>query len=397
MRNKPTGGPLMRNYTNKTVYLGMDVHKKTYAVTAICEGQVVKKDTLKADPAILMAYCKKYFVGAKIESAYEAGFCGFYLHRCLEAEGIKNIVVDAAGIEVAVGDRVKTDKRDSLKLATHLSVGRLRAIRVPSAEREDCRAVKRLRETFSRQRSRFACQLKSLLFQHGMIRADDKRKVSEKWAKVLEATPVSPGLKYAIANYLALWRQMNIRIKEIDRELSAQAQKDEAIEAIYRSVPGIGTTSARILANEIEDTLQFDNEKKLFSYTGFTPREYSSGEHIRQGHITRHGKPILRKILVQAAWRAIRLDPSLKEIFQRISIKGGKKKAIVGVARRLIGRIHACFRTGELYRIPLTKNKKAEEKSIVSQEPREANAALQIAKGNLLRLAFDEKCIELNS
>ena len=185
----------------QTVYLGMDVHKKTYAVTAICEGQVVKKDTLKADPVILVAYCKKQFAGAKIESAYEAGFCGFHLHRCLEAEGIKNIVVDAAGIEVAVGDRVKTDKRDSLKLATHLSTGRLKGIHVPSAEREDARAVTRLRETFSRQRSRFACQLKSLLFQHGLIRADDKKKVSEKWAKVLEALPLSSGLKYAIANY----------------------------------------------------------------------------------------------------------------------------------------------------------------------------------------------------
>lgn len=363
----------MRNYTNKTVYLGMDVHKKNYAVTAICEGQVIKKDTLKADPAILVAYCKKYFVGAKVESAYEAGFCGFYLHRCLVAAGIKNIVVDAAGIEVAVGNRVKTDKRDSLKLAMHLSTGRLKGIRVPSEEREDYRAVTRLRETFSRQRSRFACQLKALLFQHGLIRADDKKKISEKWAKVLEAMPLSPGLKYAIVNYLTQWRQMNAKIKEIDQEIAAQAQKDGAIEAIYRSVPGIGAGSARILANEVEDTLCFDNEKKLFSYTGLTPSEYSSGEHIRQGHITRHGKPILRKILVQAAWRAIRFDTSLEEIFRRLSTKIGKKKAIIGVARRLIGRIHACFRTGELYRIKTHQSNDARENLILNQlEP--ANA-----------------------
>ena len=94
----------MRNYIEKIVYLGIDVHKKTYAVTAICDGQVVKKDTLKAEPIVLINYCKKYFVGAQIESAYEAGFCGFHLHRCLEGAGIKNRVVDAAGIEIAVGD-----------------------------------------------------------------------------------------------------------------------------------------------------------------------------------------------------------------------------------------------------------------------------------------------------
>jgi transposase len=358
----------MRNYTNKVVYLGMDVHKKTYAVTAICEGQVVKKDTLKADPAILVAYCKKYFVGAQIKSAYEAGFCGFYLHRCLEKEGIKSIVVDAAGLEVAVGNRVKTDKRDSLKLATHLSEGRLQGIHVPSIEREDYRAVTRLRETFSRQRSRLACQLKALLFQHGLIHADDKRKVSEKWAKLLEATPTSPGLKYAITNYLTSWRQMNAKIKDIDQELAVQAQKDEAIEMMYRSVPGIGPLSARILANELGDTLRFDNEKRLFSYTGLTPSEYSSGEHIRQGHITRHGKPILRKILVQAAWKAIRLDPSLEEIFRKLSTKIGKKKAIISVARRIIGRIRACFRTGKVYRITANQKCNPEAESVFFHE-----------------------------
>jgi transposase len=365
----------MRKYIDKIVYLGMDVHKKTYAVTAICEGQVVKKDTLKADPVVLAAYCKKYFAGAQIESAYEAGFCGFHLHRCLEAEGIKNIVVDAAGMEVAVGNRVKTDKRDSLKLATQLAAGRLKGIHIPSAKREDYRAVTRLRETFSRQRSRFACQLKSLLFQHGLIRADDKKKVSEKWAKALETMPLSPGLKYAVGNYITQWRQMDEKIKEIDKELAVQAQKDGTIEAIYRNVPGIGPVSARILANEVEDTLQFSNERQLFSYTGLTPSEHSSGEHVRQGHITRHGKPILRKILVQAAWRAIGFDPSLEEIFQRLSGKVGKKKAIIGIARRLIGRIRACFRTGELYRVQKGQNGEAKEGSPYPHRPELINVA----------------------
>ena len=127
------------------------------------------------------------------------------------------------------------------------------------------------------------------------------------------------------------------------------------------------------LANELESTLQFSNEKTLFSYTGLTPSEYSSGEHVRQGHITRHGNPILRKILVQTAWKAIGIDSSLEEIFLRLSTRIGKKRAIIGIARRLIGRIHACFRTGELYRIPSTKNGKAEEKSVAVQESQLAN------------------------
>lgn len=340
-----------RNYTGKIVHLGIDVHKKTYSVTAVCEGQVVKRDTLKADPAILLAYCKKHFTGAQVESAYEAGFCGFHLHRNLITHGIKNIVVHAAGIEVAVGDRAKTDKRDSLKLATHLANGRLKAIRVPSVEREDQRAVTRLRDTFVRQRSRLACQLKSLLFQHGLIPADGKKRVSAKWIKVLKTLSLAPGLKYALDEYMDLWLHMDSKIKGIDKKIAVQATQDQAVESVYRSFPGVGVTAARVLANELEDTVQFNNERRLFRYVGLTPSEHSSGEHVRKGHITKQGKPILRKILVQAAWRAIRKDIALNEIFKRLTVRVGKRRAIIGIARRLVGRMRACFRTGELYRI----------------------------------------------
>ncbi len=353
----------MRNYIGKTIYLGMDVHKKTYSVTAICDGQVVKKDTLKANPCGLIHYCKKFFVGAKVESAYEAGFCGFHLHRCLVAADINNIVVDAASIEIAASNRVKTDKRDSLKIATHLSEGRLKGIYIPSVEREDYRALTRLRETFSRQKSRFACQLKSLLSLHGLIHSDDKTKISAKWIKALKTLILSTGLKFAVDEYITMWQIMDVKIKAIDKEIALQAEKDNIIEMVYRSAPGIGPTSARVLANELEDMSQFDNERRLFSYVGVTPSEHSSGEHVRQGHITRQGKPILRKILVQAAWRAIRIDESLKEIYDKLSLRIGKKKAIIAIARRLIGRIRSCFRNGELYRLKPSEIERNESES----------------------------------
>jgi transposase len=153
-----------------------------------------------------------------------------------------------------------------------------------------------------------------------------------------------------------LWLHLNLKIKEINEEMEKQAIEDGEIELMYRSVPGIGPTSARILANELEDTLHFDNERRLFSYIGLTPSEHSSGDHTRQGHITRQGKPILRKILIQIAWKAVSIDLSLQEIFERLAAKVGKKRAIVGIARRLAGRIRACFRTGELYRVKQERN-----------------------------------------
>jgi transposase len=338
----------MKDYTGKTIFIGMDVHKKTYSVTAICDGAIVKRDTLKAEPEGLISYLKKRFGSGRIKTAYEAGFCGFHLHRTLEAAGIENIVVHAAGIETS-NSRVKTDKRDSLKIAAHLSEGKLRSVYIPTVEQEDQRTVTRLRDTFSKEKSRVANQIKSLLFLHGLIPADNKKKVSLKWIRDLSQFEMTPGVRFSIEMFAKTWLELDAKIKEINEEIKKQAIKDKVIDTMYQAASGIGNISARVLANELGDLQQFKNERQLFSYIGFTPSEHSSGEHTRQGHITKQGKPIVRKILVQAAWVAIRHDKELQAIYERIAAKSGAKRAIVAVARRLIGRIRSCFRTGELF------------------------------------------------
>ena len=339
----------MRDYTDKTVYIGIDVHKKTYAVTAICNKEVVKKDTMTADPDSLLRYITKYFKGAKIYTAYEAGFSGFHLHRFLIRGGAKNIVVHPASIEVSSRDRVKTDKRDSLKIANQLSNGVLRGIKVPSKKREDFRQITRTRDHLAEDKKRTGNRLKSLLFLHGLIKAEDDRKITKKWLGWVRKLDVSKDVKYCIELYVDEWLKLEEKINVVTKKLSEQAKKDRAVDIMYRAVPGIGALSARILANELETMQHFTSEKQLFSYTGLTPSEHSSGEHKRQGKISRQGKSILRKILVQVAWRAIKQDASLLEFFDRVSIKAGKKRAIIGVARKLIGRIRATFITGELY------------------------------------------------
>lgn len=340
----------MKDYTGKTVYLGIDVHKNTYAVVAICEKIVIKKATLPASPEGLVVFCKKFFPGAAVKSAYEAGFSGFHLHRTLEKNGIKNLVVHAAGIEIAVGDKVKTDKRDALKIATQLEANRLKGIHVPSEEREEKRALTRLRDTIVEHRMTTANQIKALLHQHGLIPLGAKKKISLAWIENLKRLPMRDGIRYALNHLINMWQELTTRIKEINVEIGKQAAEDHTLEAVYRSTPGIGPIGARVLANEVEDMTYFQNERQIFSYTGLTPSEHSSGGHVRKGHISRQGKTIIRKILVLAAWKAIQIDPHLKAVHARIAIKAGGKKAIVAIARRLIGHIRACFRKKCLYK-----------------------------------------------
>lgn len=339
----------MREYTGKIVYLGIDVHKKTYSVTAICDNEIIKADTVQAKPEILLKYCRR-FVGAKVYSVYEAGFCGFSLHRFLVKNGVENIVVHAASIETEGNARSKTDRRDSKKMAIQLSAGRLKGIHIPSVEREQYQSLTRLREKFVRDRTRTASQLKMLLHKFGLMDFVEDRLISQKWLNKVLNLKVAAPLKYSIDEHIGLWRHIDNRLKLLAAEIKNQAVQDYKIEKVYRSAPCIGPTSARVLANELGDMSQFTSEDKLFSYVGFTPKEHSSGEHIRLGHITRQGKSIFRKILIQIAWKAIYVDPDLMVVFERISKHSGKKRAIVAVAKRIIGKIRACFRKKELYK-----------------------------------------------
>lgn len=338
----------MRDYTGQFIYLGIDVHKLTYSVTAIHQGQIIKRDKMQACPQKLVLYCKKFFIGASIYSAYEAGFCGFSLHRYLIENGINNIVVHAASIEIAARERVKNDKRDSLKIATQLSAGRLNCIYIPSIEREAFRSISRLREKLIRDKTRLSVQMKSFLNLNGMI--SSSKRVSRSW--VLDFLSISDDREifFYLKTLAKRWIATDDEIKIIEEKLKEQASKEIDLEKIYRSVPGIGPIASRLLINELGDMSQFKNERVLFSYTGLTPREYSSGENVRVGHISRQGKPVLRRILVQAAWTAIKKDKGLKKIFEKISIRAGKKKAIIGIARRLIGHVRACLQKNEPYK-----------------------------------------------
>lgn len=337
------------DYTHKTVFVGIDVHKKTYSVVSICEGEVVKRDTLKATPDTLIRYLKKYFPGGQVKTAYEAGFSGFYLHRALEAEGIKNIVVNAAFIEVSSKDRVKTDKRDALKIASQLSCGKLRSVPIPSEEREAMRELTRMRGDLTKDKVRLGNQIKSLLNKYGHLSPDDTKKVSPRWVVEILNYDCGETVNYRKRDLIERWQDLAKRIKKLDEELANQAKMDKAVEDIYRSVPGVGPVHARVLANELGDMLQFSSMRSLACYTGLTPCEHSSGEHRRLGHISRQGRPMIRNALVQVAWVAVRSNEELRQLFESLAARVGKKRAIIGIARRIACRIRACFESGSFY------------------------------------------------
>lgn len=342
-------------YENEKVYLGIDVHKKTYTFTAQCNDVIVKTATVPANPSQFAESLHRWFSGSKIFSVYEAGFGGFKLHRILDAGGIKNIVVNPASVEVAAKDKVKTDRRDSKKLAEQLATGRLTGIYIPTEKEELARLITRTREQILENRNRVSHQIKGRLHFFGLLDPDDKRVVNEAFIKDIESWQLAHELKMSLKLSIDLWRFLTAQLAELKIDMKTQSFEDAYNEALYQSVPGVGDVSARIFSNELGDlSKRFKNQQALFQFVGLVPTEYSSGESQRKGHISHQGSSRIRKALVECAWRAIETDGVLTESFNRIAARRGKKRAIVATARKLLGRMRACFATQTEYCVGLT-------------------------------------------
>jgi transposase len=310
---------------------------------------MVKRATVSANPAELAESLRRWFKGAKIYSAYEAGFSGFSLHRQLKKFGINSIVVNAASVAVAANDKVKTDLRDSKKIAEQLSVHQLRAIFVPTNDEESRRTLTRTREQIVEAIATVSRQIKSKLHYFNLMKLGDTRQLTNRYLKEIEAMKLSLEIALSFKVLIDLWRFLTLQIHALRSALQKQAEKDNKLEKVYQSVPGFGLITSRTLANELGDMSRFDNERALFSYTGLTPSEHSSGDRIRRGHISKQGSARVRWLLVEGAWRAIAKDEALKQAFDRIAKTRGKKRAIVAIARKLIGRIRACFKANTIY------------------------------------------------
>ena len=342
------------DYNGKDIYVGIDVHKKSYAVYCLCHREKVKSWSMEASPAKLIEQLKFYFCGARIHTVYEAGFSGYALHRLLEEAGIKNMVVNPGSVETASRDRVKTDKRDAKKLAEQLSDYRLKSIYIPRAEEERLRLLTRLRASIVKDRGRIACRIKSKLFQFGYNEGlVDDTTASIRWVNKLQGIEHFPlELKYVIDYLCKQWLQLTTDLKEIAKEIAKQSKGNQGLsglEEIYKSFPGIGNISAKELSRELGTLSQFSSNKRAYSYVGLTPSESSSGEKRRQGGISHCGRPRLRHLLIEIAWRYTAKDAEMGAKFCELSHRRGKKRAIVAIARILIGRLRCCLMHGVLY------------------------------------------------
>lgn len=338
--------------SEQAVSIGIDVHKRSWLVTAVSEGVVVSKASIPPRYEALTDYFKR-FAGREIAVAYESGPCGFSLSDNLVKDGISCIAVPPSLIPVEIGNKVKTDKRDSLKLALLLEKNLLKKIFVLSREQRMNRDLLRTRKQLVAHRGDVMRQIKSKLLFHSIeIEGEGHTVWSKRYLRnILNHNFPCEFLKASFEALLKTFDDLSNTIRTMDKKIRDLSKSKEYKEdvTILTTVPGIGRLTAMEILTELGDLSRFRNNEHLTSFLGLTPSEYSSGEHTRRGRITRCGNRWVRTCLIESSWTLIAHDPVLREKYDHLKKRRGAKRAIVAIARSLAGRIRGLLLRREPY------------------------------------------------
>lgn len=340
----------------KVLFMGIDVHEQTYTVGLFFEGQELLSATYPSETRHLKKLLGRYS-DFKVHATYEAGPFGYTLHDWLKSQGVTATVTPPSKMPVAVGDRVKTDKRDARKLAHLLSCGLLKAVPVPDKRKREDRDLLRTRDQLVGQRRRLFLQVQSKLRFHG-VPIRNRAVISHKNRdRILNVPGMSESLRQSFRYLLDCYDFYSGRLKDIRNAILALGEKEVYREGvrILTSISGVGFITALSFLLELPDMKAFESNEKVGSYLGLTCSEYSSGESHHQGRITRCGNAKMRWLLVQCSWKVIAGDAVMKRVYERIKRRRGGKRAIVAVARKLSGRMRTILLKHEPYQVGLVQ------------------------------------------
>jgi len=264
-----------------------------------------------------------------------------WFEQLLRELGHELWIGDAARIRALCVRQQKTDRRDAEHILDLLLSERFPRLWVPTPAERDVRQLLVHRHQRVRMRTQVKNQLQAIALNHGLQKK--RRLWTQAGRAALQALPLMPFAAQRRQQLLATLDRLEREIGELDRQVAEQAgQRAEAVRLM--SHPGVGPNTALAFVLTIGEVRRFARARQVASYLGLIPREHSSGGKQRLGHISKQGSAFLRFLLVEAGQSAARGDAQLGRLYRRLTVRAGRSKAKVAVARKLAVRLYWMLR-----------------------------------------------------
>ncbi len=357
----------------KVRFLGLDVHAETITVAvAEPDGEVRSLGTIGNRAESIRKLMKKLGPAEHLRACYEAGPTGYVLYWQLTELGVECDVIAPTLVPVKAGDRVKTDRRDALKLARSYRSGDLTPVWVPDQGSEALRDLVRAREAAKQDQLRARHRLSKFLLRTGQRPAHGMKAWTQAYMVWVGQIRFAQMAQEATRlDCLHEVEHMGERVARLEQAIVeaiklASPQIQEVVKGL-QALRGIAQISAVTIAAELGNISRFEGARQLMGYSGAVPSEDSSGKRKQHGSITKTGNSHLRRIAVEAAWsyrhrpgigpqlrkRQQGVPEEIKEIawkaqhrlykrYSRLSAAGkDPRKVITAVGRELLGFIWA--------------------------------------------------------
>jgi transposase len=332
------------NFKGQTIYVGIDVHLKSWKVTIRSEEFELKTFSQSPDVKGLVNHLVTNYPEARFKCVYEAGFSGFWLQRELTKAGIECIVVHPADIPTMDKEKKqKSDAIDSRKLSRSLKNNEIEGIYIPAVELQEARSLLRSRVKIVTDLVRVKNRIKFFIMQYGIsLENYSDRHWSNRFVSELKQIRLKTTAgQYSFTAYINELEFLDQQRKELDKvikELAGSSVFKKNVELLLK-IPSVGINTAMTFLSEIGEIKRFKSLDQLCCYFGLIPNTNSSGEKDNVGRNTRRGNKYLKHKIVECAWVAIRKDPGLLMYYKNQVARMESNKAIIKVARKLLNRI----------------------------------------------------------
>lgn len=334
------------------VFAGVDLHKQTITIAVVDASRKPltrrRFANLPTEPIVeFLRNLGDFQLTVEATASYE------WFVRLVEPLARRIVLAHPAKLRIIAESTRKSDKLDARVLAEMLALDQILPAYRPTPRQRAHRRLVRHRAYLGRRITGTRTKIRHILAEYNADRKDLFTRAGQEY---LTGLALEPEDRFVLDLLVQEWQALVARQKEIEQRIRLFAEGGSAQERADRerlqTIPGVGIVTAEVFLAEFADPRRFSSAKDAVAYAGLAPGQRESAGKRKALHIEKTGSPLLRWVLVQAAWQLVARSRKWEYIFDHLQKRIGKKKAIVAIARRLVCVAHSLLRSGQDYREP---------------------------------------------